>query len=269
MTRWVVFLSNVLALWILDSLPGVFFRRNLEKVAFAAVQMNAEDIQQRSSWAKGAYARAETRLKQAKIGMSTSEFYTLVQLKTLRRGSGGPILAVIADGWIMPANYTWVSGQTEVNEYIFGYLEESVLIKKAVVRFENKKLVALRFLASKGISELSPEEQANVTARDVDALYTPEAYQKAAERAKKLRIGMDTHEFENTMNLIPHLSRDGDFYLVGEGLLNELGEQAKHDTKGPHKWKKIYFGYRQNNKPFPKLAIEFEDGRISLINSVQ
>ena len=73
---------------------------------------------------------------------------------------------------------------------------------------------------------------------------------------------MDVHEFEKTMSLVIYLAGNNQFHALGQGLLVELAEQGNHDPKGPHRLKKVYFGYRENNQPIPKIAVEFQDGNI-------
>jgi hypothetical protein len=34
---------------------------------------------------------------------------------------------------------------------------------------------------------------------------------------------------------------------------------------GPHRLKKVFFGYKENDQMMPKIAVEFEDGKISAI----
>jgi hypothetical protein len=87
----------------------------------------------------------------------------------------------------------------------------------------------------------------------------------AAERAKHLKLGMDVHEFNETMELFAHLAPNNQFYVLGEGFLSELTIELKHDPKGPHRLKKVFFGYRENDQTVPKIAVEFEDGKISAI----
>ncbi len=218
----------------------------------------------RSYWTKEAYERAEPRLKRAKIGMTFNDFTTLIDMKLMT--TGGTVTGVLADGWLTPATESWVSGQIKVNEYVFGYVEGVNVVKKVVARFENKTLASVRFLANKGLSEFFQEERQTFTEENVEFLYGRDAYAKAAERAKGLKPAMDHHTVEQVMNLRTILGRDGEFFFLGQGLLPELAEQGKPDPGGSHRLKKIYFGYRDGDRPVPKIAVSFEDGKVSAIH---
>jgi hypothetical protein len=76
---------------------------------------------------------------------------------------------------------------------------------------------------------------------------------------------MDWHTFEDIMNLKTVLRRGGGFYFLGQGLLPELAEQGRPNPDGPHRLRKVYFGYRDGNRPVPKITIDFEDGKISAV----
>ena len=221
-------------------------------------------VAERNFWTKEAYDRAEARLKRSKTGMTFDEFTTLIDMKLML--SGSKVVAVFADGWLRPGTETWASGQTKINEQLFGYVEGITVINKAVARFENEKLVSIRFLDNKGLSEYSAEERKAFTTVGVEHFYSRDAYVKAAERAKGLKLGMDVHEFGEVMNLVIVVGKDNSFSIVAEGLLGDLGEQSKPDPTGPHRLKKLYFGYRNGNQSIPKIAIEFRDGKVSAIN---
>jgi hypothetical protein len=96
-------------------------------------------------------------------------------------------------------------------------------------------------------------------------LHAKESYLSVAERAKKLKPGMDVHDFEDTMELFAYLAANNQFYTFGYGLLRDLTIEAKHDPNGPHRLKKVFFGYKEKDQTVPKIAVEFEDGKISAI----
>jgi hypothetical protein len=199
--------------------------------------------------------------------MTFDDFTTLIDIKLML--TGGKVTAVLADGWLTGGTESWASGQTKVNEYVFGYVDGISVIKKAVARFENKALVSILFFERKGLSDFSDEERQSFTEANVKFLYSRDAYAKAAERAKRLNPTMDHHTFEQVMNLMTVLGRDGGFYLLGEGLLPELAEQRKPNPDAPHRLKRVVFGYRDTSGPVPKIEIEFENGNISAVHWVQ
>ncbi|MBI2539659.1 MAG: hypothetical protein HYW04_07675 [Deltaproteobacteria bacterium] len=196
--------------------------------------------------------------------MTFDDFTTLIDMKLLT--TGGKVTAVLADGWLTPGTESWVSGQTKVSEHIFGYVDGLNVIKKVVARFQNKALASIRFFESKGLSDFSEADRQTFTEANVELLYSQDAYSKAAERAKNLKPGMDYHSFEQVMNLIAVLGRDGGFYFMGQGLLPELAEQGRPNPDGPHRLRRVYFGYRDSNRPVPKIAIDFADGKISAVH---
>jgi len=265
MSRSLIVKRIVIGFYIFVSLSGCSPANFPEEIGFTATHMKAEDILQHPYWTKQAYQRAEPRLKAVKPNMTLADFYGVIGLKTIHRGKDGPLLALVADGWLSTASNTWVSSGIKINEFVFGYVEALIEIKRAVVRFENERLVQIRFFDRiKSLSDLPSNEEFTIVKTTVK-LDTKEAYLKAAERAKNLKPGMDVHVFEDTMNLVTQLAPNNQFYVLGEGFLRELAIEAKHDANGPHRLKKVVFGYKENDQPVPKIVVEFEDGKISRI----
>lgn len=220
-----------------------------------------EDVVRSRFWTKQAFQRVEPRLKEARVGMSQTDFQKLIEVKAV--SVGGQIRTLVADGWILSASASWKENGTAIREYCFGYIDAHLLVKMAVVRFEQDKLVSVRFLSQKGMSELTASEIEGSYAVSPNALYTREAFGRASERAKSLKVGMDQHEFEKVMGVRALLEVDNSFTALADGMLNELYEPNRKPAGGL--FGKIWFGYRENTKPVSKFFVEFEKNKISKI----
>lgn len=220
-----------------------------------------EDVVRSRFWTKQAFQRVEPRLKEARVGMSQTDFQKLIEVKAV--SVGGQIRTLVADGWILPASGSWKENGTTIREYCFGYIDARLLVKMAVVRFEQDKLLSVRFFYQKGMSELTASEIEGSYAASLDALYTREALGRASERAKNLKVGMDQHEFEEVMRVRALLEADNSFTVLANGMLNELYEPNRKPAGGL--LGKIWFGYRENNKSVPRFFVEFEKNKISKI----
>ena len=233
----------------------------------------------------GAYLLARERMNRVRPGMSRAEFLQAMQLRRLPAEewytafSGG-------DGWLMGLSRMNRGAEGElIEEYSFGYHKGNRVEERALVVLKNGKVQTLlefqgpkiseegevedalprlpRALFSEAISR--EEENRLIRSYMAEVHLTREAFERAAERMKNVKVGMTGGEVRYYLGGYFYRLRHGYVYFA-DGFLWGPEFQSVETPTGTLTL--MPFGYVEGGREVRKITIRIVDGVVREITRV-
>ncbi len=231
----------------------------------------------------GAFLLARERINRLQPGMSRNKLIQTMQLRPLPSEewytafSGG-------DGWLQDLSRINRVGEGElIEEYSFGYHEGSRVEEQALVVLKNGKIeVVLEFQRAEIPREgaLPPPSLPSALFSDdisrgdenhlirgyiAEVHLTPEAFERANERLKNVRVGMTGGELRYHLGGYFHRFPHGNVYFA-DGFLWGTEFQSFETPTGTATL--MPFGYIEDGKAMRRVMIRIVDGVIREIDRV-
>lgn len=214
------------------------------------------------TWDKTAFSKAQKRVGKIYKDMSENTFVKQMKMQTLTDKRGNA-LAAYGDGWLHGLDLYLKTSQSYRNEYVFGYVENGIAKERIIVICENGKVADILELP-----DISPKDVdwKEVKAVPVSYSWSKESFSSALERVKELKVGMDRWQMQRIMKGHWAELQPGRLYFMCDGYLHNL---YKGQTTSQGLKQELSFGYRENEKDFPKFVITLTNGDISEIKYLE
>ena len=208
-----------------------------------------------------AYLKAENKLADVKIGISLDEFFRLMGGFEIHNEQK-QLVDVIINGHLMDASY---KGQNDerIDEFVFGYVKNSLVIPKFKVKFIDFKLSEINRFKKDSLEDASYLDLSNIKSDDkiqikeiTENSYNVGRFHKAKERIKNVSVDMGIMEFVIMMEGHYSLVQIGkDPLLLMDGFLNLKGDY-NFDIKDNVEYRSVWaFGYMENGAEIPKFFV--------------
>lgn len=221
---------------------------------------------QQMRWTKSSFKKAEKRLDKVYIGMTKNDFWNTMEMETFQDNDGN-IITVAMDGFILNCNEFFESPKVgKIKTYIFGYVDtQNLLHEKICVVVKDDKVIEKIRLDD---YENKVEKNSRI---EIIPQFSKEAYSRALESAKKIKVGMWSAEVRLVMNMIAiwsgqNINRmeslrsaEGQFFIFAPAFLREKSsEERTDDGLIQH----FVFGYKENDKMVPGFIIHLKNFQV-------
>jgi hypothetical protein len=137
---------------------------------------------------------------------------------------------------------------------------------KEKIYFKDLKVFQIEELTRSGETLVGPHEGATVSPSEAASFFSKARYERAADKVRSLTPGLDPFSVIRSLNgLFVAQFGGANYILFMDGFLKYTGEYLISKTTAQGIYAVWPFGYVENGREVPKLALIFKNGRVQKV----